>query len=68
MRGGYRHHATCKGAPPRLIPGKGCPLATSAQFNAQKISDIFSALLQRRASDMSSNFADISYLDLRLES
>ncbi len=23
MRGGYRHRATCKGAPPRLIPGKG---------------------------------------------
>ncbi len=41
MRGGYRHHATCKGARPRLIPGKGAPLAAPGQLNAKKFLHLF---------------------------
>ena len=52
----------CEGAPPRSIPGTGGPRGYPLQprpTQRKKNSMPFSALLHRRDSDMSSNFADI---------
>ncbi len=58
MRGGYRHHALAKGLRPVRSPARRYPLQPRPT-QRKKNSMPFSALLHRRDSDMSSNFADI---------